>query len=61
MMKHANRNVRQDASLADLMTALPMTAEAYAALLRKKIANRRAIEDRRMAAQALNEPYGSPS
>jgi hypothetical protein len=60
-MKNANRNVFQDASLADLMTALPMTAEAYAALLRKKIANRRAIEDRRMAAQALIEPYRSPS
>ncbi|GEM_PF-3795096 len=60
-MKNADRNVHQDASLAELMTALPMTAEAYAALLRKKIANRRAIEDRRMAAQALLEPYSNLS
>lgn len=60
-MKNGNHNVHQDASLAALMTAKPMTAEEYATMLRKKIANRRAIEDRRMAAQALAEPYGKPS
>ena len=60
-MKHAKRYVLQDAPLIELMTAQPMTAEAYAVLLRKKIANRRAIEDRRMAAQALAEPYGRSS
>ena len=60
-MKNANRGVRQEAPLAELMTARPMTAEAYAALLRKKIANRRFIEDCRMAAQALAEPYGRPA
>jgi hypothetical protein len=60
-MKNYDRNVHQDATLGELMTALPMTAEAYAALLRKKIANRRAIEDRRMAAQVFDEPYGSPT
>ncbi len=59
-MKNADHNVQQDASLADLMTAMPMTAEAHAALLRKKIANRRAIEDRRIAAQTWTEPYANP-
>ena len=60
-MKNPDRNVHQDAPLAALMTAAPMTAEAHAALLRKKTANRRAIEDRRIAAQALAGSYGRPS
>lgn len=58
-MKHADHNVRQDAPLAMLTTVKPMTAEAYAALLRKKTANRRAAEDRQIAALAstLLDPY----
>jgi hypothetical protein len=57
MMKHVDNNVRQDAPLSMLTTVKPMTAAAYAALLRKKTANRRAAEDRQIAASALADPY----
>jgi hypothetical protein len=57
-----NSNIKGDvysrASLSDLMTAVPMSAEAHAALLRRKTATRRSIEDRRVASQVLEEPYG---
>lgn len=61
MIKNFNRDnlgYRQVASLAELMTAAPMSAEMHAALQRKKTETRRAIEDRRMAAQFMEETYG---
>lgn len=50
-------DIWQGASLAALMTAAPMSAEAHAEMLRKKTENRRAIEDRRLAAQAFADHH----
>jgi hypothetical protein len=48
-MNNAEEN---DAPLKDLMTTPPMTAEAHAAIMRKKIDQRRMAEDVREARES---------
>ncbi len=59
--KMRNAIVKSDvysrASLSDLMNVAPMSAETHAALLRQKTANRRSIEDRRIAAQVMADSF----
>lgn len=59
----AKHNVRNESRLQDLMTAAPMSAEAFAAIQRQRTEQRRRLEDIRMAAQIRHDalgPWGEP-
>lgn len=53
-MKSNYANVAQ---LKDLMTAPPMTAAQHAEVMRKRIAQRRMVEEARDLKQAAGSPY----
>jgi hypothetical protein len=54
-MKNNYSNIAQ---LKDLMTVPPMTAEKHAQVLRKRIAQRRMIEEARDLKKASDDPFG---
>jgi ketol-acid reductoisomerase len=50
-------NYSNTAQLKDLMTAPPMTAAKHAEVMRKRIAQRRMIEDARELKKAGGDPF----
>jgi hypothetical protein len=50
-------NYSNTAQLKELMTAPPMTAAKHAELMRKRIAQRRMIEDAKELKKAGGDPY----
>jgi hypothetical protein len=54
-MKH---NYSNTAQLKDLMTVPPMTAEQHAQVLRKRIAQRRMVEEARDLKKASGDAFG---
>jgi hypothetical protein len=50
-------NYSNTAQLKELMTAPPMTAAKHAELMRKRIAQRRMIEDAKELKKAGDDPY----
>jgi hypothetical protein len=50
-------NYSNTAQLKELMTAPPMTAARHAELMRKRIAQRRMIEDARELKRAGDDPF----
>jgi predicted transposase YdaD len=54
-MKHNYSNAAQ---LKDLMTVPPMTAEQHAQVLRKRIAQRRMVEEARDLKKASGDSFG---
>ena len=53
-MKH---NYSNTAQLKDLMTVPPMSAEQHAQVLRKRIAQRRMVEEARDLKKASGDPF----
>lgn len=53
-MKH---NYSNTAQLKDLMTVPPMSAEQHAQILRKRIAQRRMVEEARDLKKASADPF----
>jgi hypothetical protein len=56
MNNKPKNTVFSQAKLTDLMKATPMSAEAHAAVQRRRTESRRLCEDRRIAAQIANDP-----
>ena len=54
-MKNNYSNIAQ---LKDLMTVPPMTAAQHAQVLRKRIAQRRMVEEARDLKKVSDEPFG---